>query len=92
MKLVWSAQARQDLEDIIGFIADDDPLAALDLDTHILAMAHKLEIFPKLGKPGLLPETRELVLHRHYLMVYTLREESVYILAVLHTARQWPPD
>lgn len=44
-----------------------------------------------MGKPGRIMGTRELVVHRHYFLVYELHTDTVYILAVVHTSRQWPP-
>jgi hypothetical protein len=36
--------------------------------------------------------TRELVIHRSYVLIYDLAEgDLVRILPVLHTALQWPP-
>nr|WP_308937255.1 type II toxin-antitoxin system RelE/ParE family toxin [Duganella sp. 1411] len=34
--------------------------------------------------------TRELVVHRHYALIYKVVGDQVYILRILHTARQWP--
>jgi hypothetical protein len=37
------------------------------------------------------PGTRELVPHESYLLVYeVVIQETVWILALVHTARQWP--
>jgi len=29
--------------------------------------------------------------HRSYRLIYEIVEETVWILALIHTARQWPP-
>ncbi len=92
MKIIWSALARQDVAEIVLFIAQDNPLAALELDDCILAAAERLAVFPKLGKPGLMAGTRELVAHNHYVLVYEVEADAVFILTVLHTSRQWPPE
>jgi plasmid stabilization system protein ParE len=36
--------------------------------------------------------TRELVAHRNYILVYEIEEETVRIPRVLHSARLWPQD
>ena len=35
--------------------------------------------------------TRELIPHPSYRVVYQVEGEAVWVLAVVHTARQWPP-
>jgi len=35
--------------------------------------------------------TRELVVHKNYILIYDTTVELVRILRVLHAARQWPP-
>jgi plasmid stabilization system protein ParE len=47
--------------------------------------------FPELGRLGRIPGTRELLAHRHYFLIYRIREDVVQILRLLHTSRQWPP-
>ncbi len=46
---------------------------------------------PLLGRPGKIPGTRELIPHDRYCLVYEIEREAVWILAVVHAARQWPP-
>ena len=44
-----------------------------------------------LGKPGIVPGTRELIPHESYRLVYQIDGETVWILTLVHTARLWPP-
>jgi hypothetical protein len=30
--------------------------------------------------------------HRNYLLVYDLADETVRIISILHAAQQWPPN
>jgi plasmid stabilization system protein ParE len=53
--------------------------------------ALKLAIYPMLGRLGKVPGTRELVPHENYLLIYEIVQETVWILALIHAARQWPP-
>jgi plasmid stabilization system protein ParE len=32
-----------------------------------------------------------LLAHRHYFLIYRIHENTVQILRLLHTSRQWPP-
>jgi len=46
-----------------------------------------------MGKVGTVPGTREWIAHASYRLVYEVDEDhgAVWILALVHTARQWPP-
>jgi plasmid stabilization system protein ParE len=40
---------------------------------------------------GKLPNTHEIRASTNYRMVYQVAEDTVWILAIVHTARRWPP-
>ncbi len=90
MEIIWSAQAEQNLADIVEFVALDNLNAALELDVLLQNAAEGLRVFPHQGKPSRVPGTRELVAHEHYILIYALAVETIHILAVLHSSRQWP--
>lgn len=90
MKVFWTAQAAKDREVIFDYIEARNPQAALQLDEQISLKVRRLEDHPDSGRPGRVAGTRELVTHRHYVVVYDTVSESIRILRVLHTARQWP--
>jgi toxin ParE1/3/4 len=92
MNIIWSPQAVQDRLDIWDFIAADKPLAAAALDERFSETAALLLTQPLIGKRGMIEGTRELLPHKHYRMVYELQDEAIWILAIVHTARQWPPQ
>lgn len=89
--LAWTIQAEEDLDNIVRYIALDNVEAALWLDGVITTAAAGLAIQPFMGKPGRVPQTREYVPHKHYVIVYSVEEDAVEILAVLHTSQEWPP-
>jgi len=92
LNLVWSRAASDDRRAIREYVAADNPRAAIALDELIGAKAARLARHPELGRPGRVPNTRELVVHRNYLLVHDIAEgELVRVLRVLHAARQWPP-
>ncbi|MDO5631626.1 MAG: type II toxin-antitoxin system RelE/ParE family toxin [Paracoccus sp. (in: a-proteobacteria)] len=87
-KLVIAEPAARDLEEIVDYIALDNPVAAEGVYRGIVAVASKLPQFPALGRPGRHPDTRELsVSGLPYLIVYEVSAEMVTIVAVFHTAR-----
>lgn len=89
MKLVWRPAAFSDREQIMDFIAQDNPQAALDLDLMFEERARALTEHPKLCKPGRLKNTREAVVHPNYVMVYEVSGDAVAIVRVLHASREW---
>ena len=90
MKVVWTPEALQDRVDIWDYLAADNPQAAVHMDELFSDMAKRLADHPKLGRIGKTQATRELTPHASYRLVYEISEEVVWILALVHTARQWP--
>ena len=45
----------------------------------------------RFGRLGRVADTRELVVHKNYVLIYDLAGDLVRVLRVLHAARQWPP-
>ena len=92
MQLHWTPEAIADREAIYDHIEADNPAAALALDELLEARAGHLIEHPHMGRKGRQGTTRELVAHRHYILVYDVAGDMVRVLRVLHSARQWPPD
>ncbi len=90
MRVRWTTPARQDRIDIREYIAADNRRAAARMDALFSEAAKRLAAHPELGKPGEIVGTRELIPHDSYRLVYEVDGEAVWILAVVHTARQWP--
>ena len=90
MRLEWRPMALSDRERIMDFIAQDNPQAAIDLDTLFEERANALIENPKLYKPGRMKNTRDAVVHPNYVMVYQVKGDIVSIVRVLHTSQQWP--
>jgi plasmid stabilization system protein ParE len=64
---------------------------AVRLDQLFSEAAARLAAFPMLGHEGLVPGKRELTPHRSYRLIYEVAGHVVWILVLIHTARQWPP-
>ena len=92
MRVVWAPEALQDRIEIWDYIATDNPAAAERMDGFFSDSANRLADHPKLGRPGKVAGTRELVAHEKYRLVYEISGDSVYILTLIHTARLWPPS
>ena len=91
MKVRWTSEAEQDRADIWDFIAADSRRAAARIDQLLSAAAETLSEFPRRGRPAMGPGTRELIPHESYRLIYEINGDVVWVLAVVHTARQWPP-
>jgi addiction module RelE/StbE family toxin len=61
------------------------------MDEIFMEAAARLRQHPKLGTPGKIPDTREYVVHPSYRMAYEIAEDTIWILTLIHTAREWPP-
>jgi len=91
VKVVWTPEALRDRSAIWDRIAADNPSAAVRMDERFSAAAERLAVHPKLGKPGQIAGTRELIAHASYRLVYEIDEPTIWLLALVHTARHWPP-
>jgi addiction module RelE/StbE family toxin len=91
VKVVWTPEAERDREDIWVYIAADNPRAAARMDERFSEAAARLADHPQLGHPGKIAGTRELVAHESYRLVYETDGDTVWVLTLVHTARQWPP-
>jgi addiction module RelE/StbE family toxin len=91
VKIVWTEPARQDLRDIFEYIAEDNTKAARLLLAEIKERVCVLVNQPQLGRAGRVEGTRELVsTETPYILPYRVKDQQIQILAVFHTARQWP--
>ena len=82
--------ALADRDDIMVYIAQDNPTAAIDLDLEFEAKAENARVRPKLYKAGRVKGTREIVVRPSYVMIYRISGDVVEVLRVLHAAQQWP--
>lgn len=92
-RLVWTVTAVRDLRAVRDYIAAQDPSAARAVGRKILDAAANLTQHPAIGRAGRVPDTRELMIAGlPFILPYTVDENRVVILAVLHGARRWPED
>jgi toxin ParE1/3/4 len=90
MKVRWSRRALADLERILERIAADKEEAAQKFAQAVRTSVDGLSDFPFLGRPGADADTRELVVHKNYLVTYHVRAEEIQVLQVWHVARNRP--
>ena len=91
MQVRWLRGARENLDDEAAYLASDSPRVASEFVRHLRDSAALLATQPNVGRPGRISGTRELVISRFpYILPYRVRNDSVEILRVFHTARKWP--
>jgi toxin ParE1/3/4 len=92
VRIVWLRAAERNLEEQLEYIAERDPRTAGVLADKITASITRLADHPRLGRPGRVAGTRELVVPgTPYIIVYTVGADYVRIQRVLHGAQRWPP-
>ena len=90
MKVCWSRRALADLNRIAAHIAKDKPPAAIRFAQMVQQQVENLSVYPLPGRSGAYQDTRELVVHKNYLITYRLRGDEVQVLQVWHVARGLP--
>jgi toxin ParE1/3/4 len=92
MRIRWTEPSVHDLTSICDYIEEHrDPASARRVALTIYRGVGSLRQFPRRGRPGRKPNTRELVVPGlPYLAVYHLREDVVEIVRILHGAQKWP--
>jgi toxin ParE1/3/4 len=99
MNVRWTDPAQTDFFEILGYIARDNPAAAERVGPRLRSAIDALAAQPRLGRPGRVAGTRELVIPRlPYVAIYRIVEAAraatsqVEVLCVLHDARRRPAD
>jgi toxin ParE1/3/4 len=92
VRLIWSTQAIEDLRAIQSYIEIDNPTAARRITVRIIEYVETMiPENPRIGRPGRVPGSRELVVaHTPYIVPYRLRAGTIEVLGVYHGARRWP--
>ena len=88
-EIIWSPLALARLQEIRAFIARDDPNAAARVTTRLVSVVQALIDYPLLGRTGVDPETRELIVGgTPYLILYQVKRNQILIRAVWHAAQK----
>ena len=91
MRIIWTEPAPRALESIQDYIARDNRRAAWEVGERVRQAVNQLEEFPKLGRPGRVRGTLELVVpDLPYIVPYRIKGSEIQILSVYHTSRKWP--
>jgi toxin ParE1/3/4 len=87
----WLPTALAERDEQIDYIAMDNLAAAIDQDELIERQVDQLLKQPRLGRPGRVKGTRELVVGKTpFIVVYRILGNNIEILNLLHGAQRWP--
>ena len=87
MPVILARRALADLARIRDQIGQDNPDAANRVAVQLLAACDRLEYLPERGRPGLVPNTRELVALWPYVIVYRVTPDGVQVARIWHGAQ-----
>ena len=90
MQVVWRPSAMTDRDNIMNYICQDNPDAAIALDEVFELKAEQAGQQPKLYRKGIVLGTHEIVATPNYVMVYVVLAKTVEIMRILHARQQWP--
>lgn len=87
----FSESSLEDLRSIREYICANNEESAKKVVAHILEQVETILIHnPAIGRAGRILRTREFVVSKYpYIVPYQVRENTIYILRVLHTSRKW---
>lgn len=90
MNVVWSRRAIDHLVGIREYIAEDSPTSAAKVAATILQAVELLRNQPRIGRPGRILGTRELVIPgTPYVIPYRIQSDTLELLAVFHGRQSW---
>ncbi len=93
MRIVWTAEALTDFENILAYYYLHAGTATAEaIERRILAQLEKLPDFPERVRASeRIPGTREVVIKRlPYIAFIRVLEDEIQLLNIVHTARKFP--
>ncbi len=93
MVIQWTTPTTEELVSAYEYAAAENPAAARRITNHIWETAEVLARHPMAGRKGRIAGTRELVIPGiPFIVGYRIEKKEVWILAVMHAAREWPEE
>lgn len=94
MSVFWTRNAKQELQAIHDYIAQNSPRYAQGVIDRITRKTELLARFPHLGTevPEYGVESIRELLEYPYRIIYRIRQDRVDVLSIVHGARLLPPN
>ncbi|ALM49489.1 hypothetical protein AMR72_11615 [Flavobacterium psychrophilum] len=89
MKILWQKKASDDLNGIYNYIKEDSPQNAIMVFNKIYELVNSLVVFPEKYpvEPTLNNPNVRFVVIWSFKIIYTIKENTIYILRVFNTKR-----
>ena len=93
MNVSWTRLALADLNHAHGYVAEENPSAAVRTIKRIKKAIETVGRHPEIGRPGRVEGTRELMISgTPFIVAYRLEANRIEVLSVIHGARRWPDE
>jgi Plasmid stabilization system protein len=88
-KAIWTDPALDDLRSIVSYIAVDSPVYAERFGMALVRAPRHLEDHPRIGRivPEFEDESIREIIHGSYRIIYLIRGDDCFIVAVVHGSR-----
>jgi toxin ParE1/3/4 len=91
MKIRYTETALAEIDEILSYIAKDNPLAADEVGAVLRAAIARLSDYPRLAIETDVPFVRVApVLPYRYLVFYSVHEDALFVRNVRHAAQERP--
>ncbi len=91
MRISWHKQTRDDFAALRLYYAEKSPAYAEEAIAAIFQATKRLKRFPRLGHPGRVSKTYELlVTGTEFIIAYTIESERIIVFTVRSSDRLWP--
>jgi len=89
MRVEWSDNARDDLNDLVHYISRDSALYARLFGEKVVLATRRLQTFPESGRgiPEAEDSTLREIIVQGYRVMYRLEDDRALVLAVMHGSR-----
>ncbi len=88
MTVKWLSIALENIEEIAKYITLDNPKKAMSFVQEIREKTKVLDNFPAIWRTWRILWTRELIVHKNYILTYRMKEGTIEILRIRHVARK----
>jgi len=93
VQLLWTETARNDLQQIYDYIAENSVFYADKFVDELFERVEILEVFPDIGRivPELGSQDIREIFHHSYRIMYCVSEKHIYITQITHMAQDFKP-
>jgi len=92
LEIIWSKKSQQALNIIYEYLSVEKEVLAKEIISCIInTVKIKIYNYKHIGRAGRILGTREFVLSQYpYIIIYTIKNNYLYIVNILHTSMKYP--